>query len=546
MSTATPTIFPDVISQMKSQATHGHDHKGCGGKCSAEKEMEENLRKMSDIFQVTKSGLLIPVQDIVEKEGVEVLSQFDKEGHSPIHWAALGGHTHVLRYFIDKKAPMDIHANNQLGAQPIHWACVNGHVAVLEILLQAGVSIDSVDNKGCTPLIIAAQYGRTMLAAFLMGKGARLQLTDKEGDNALQWAAFKGHCELTRLLIYSGLNPQQKDTFGQTPLHLACLSGDLLTVQLLCEQDGVEMTLEDHNGNTPLKLAKGRNHKAITAYLEEGISGKKRYLGKINFKTILFGPPGKTKSTFHFMLFMMCCYGYPCYLFKILPHTMFELESLHVIFLLNAVFLWYCLLKVHNLDPGFLPKNTDSYDQALKKVAIFDEWKQGENPLSRLCHTCRLVRPLRAKHCRITNRCVKHFDHYCPYIYNCVGYRNRHYFLLFLIGILITELLGLYMIYYCYYYKFGFDFILMLGGFIMFLFTIIAMFLTGFTAYQASVNLTTNERLNQERYDYLKDCNGRFMNPFDQGIIDNLREFFHMKSPLTILGNKRSDQGSIV
>ncbi|XP_039254281.2 uncharacterized protein LOC120331274 [Styela clava] len=546
MSTATPTIFPDVISQMKSQATHGHDHKGCGGECSAEKEMEENLRKMSDIFQVTKSGLLIPVQDIVEKEGVEVLSQFDKEGHSPIHWAALGGHTHVLRYFIDKKAPMDIHANNQLGAQPIHWACVNGHVAVLEILLQAGVSIDSVDNKGCTPLIIAAQYGRTMLAAFLMGKGARLQLTDKEGDNALQWAAFKGHCELTRLLIYSGLNPQQKDTFGQTPLHLACLSGDLLTVQLLCEQDGVEMTLEDHNGNTPLKLAKGRNHKAITAYLEEGISGKKRYLGKINFKTILFGPPGKTKSTFHFMLFMMCCYGYPCYLFKILPHTMFELESLHVVFLLNAVFLWYCLLKVHNLDPGFLPKNTDSYDQALKKVAIFDEWKQGENPLSRLCHTCRLVRPLRAKHCRITNRCVKHFDHYCPYIYNCVGYRNRHYFLLFLIGILITELLGLYMIYYCYYYKFGFDFILMLGCFIMFLFTIIAMFLTGFTSYQASVNLTTNERLNQERYDYLKDCNGRFMNPFDQGIVDNLREFFHMKSPLTILGNKRSDQGSIV
>lgn len=58
--------------------------------------------------------------------------------------------------------------------------------------VQAGVSIDSVDNKGCTPLIIAAQYGRTMLAGFLMGKGSRLQITDKEGDNALHWAAFKG------------------------------------------------------------------------------------------------------------------------------------------------------------------------------------------------------------------------------------------------------------------------------------------------------------------------------------------------------------------
>ena len=32
--------------------------------------------------------------------------------------------------------------------------------AVVDILLQQGVSIDSVDSKGCTPLIVAAQYGK--------------------------------------------------------------------------------------------------------------------------------------------------------------------------------------------------------------------------------------------------------------------------------------------------------------------------------------------------------------------------------------------------
>ena len=58
--------------------------------------------------------------------------------------------------------------------------------------MQSGVSLDVVDLKGCTPLIVACQYGQTMLAVYLMAKGTQLQLSDKDGDNALHWASFKG------------------------------------------------------------------------------------------------------------------------------------------------------------------------------------------------------------------------------------------------------------------------------------------------------------------------------------------------------------------
>ena len=72
-------------------------------------------------------------------------------------------------------------------------------------------------------------------------------------------------------------------------------------------------------------------------------------------------------------------------------------------------------LWIEKLDP-YVP---------VVQVAHFDEWKQGNNPLKQLCHTCRTIKPLRAKHCRFCNRCVKEFDHHCPYIHNCVGYYNR-------------------------------------------------------------------------------------------------------------------------
>ncbi len=46
--------------------------------------------------------------------------------------------------------------------------------------------------------------------------------------------------------------------------------------------------------------------------------------------------------------------------------------------------------------------------------------------------TCRIVRPLRAKHCAATDRCIEQFDHFCPWVGNAIGRRNRALFLLFL------------------------------------------------------------------------------------------------------------------
>ena len=51
---------------------------------------------------------------------------------------------------------------------------------------------------------------------------------------------------------------------------------------------------------------------------------------------------------------------------------------------------------------------------------------------AQLCVTCRIVRPLRAKHCAASDRCIEQFDHFCPWVGNAIGRRNRALFLLFL------------------------------------------------------------------------------------------------------------------
>ena len=50
-----------------------------------------------------------------------------------------------------------------------------------------------------------------------------------------------------------------------------------------------------------------------------------------------------------------------------------------------------------------------------------------------LCVSCKIVRPLGAKHCGVLNKCVSRFDHYCPWVGNAIGKGNIRDFVVFLL-----------------------------------------------------------------------------------------------------------------
>jgi len=102
--------------------------------------------------------------------------------------------------------------------------------------------------------------------------------------------------------------------------------------------------------------------------------------------------------------------------------------------LITLVGLWLLLNLLWNywrtmwIGPGYAPTKLDQ--ETIELLADDPECREGE--LHRFCRTCNIVKPMRAHHCSICKRCVLKMDHHCPWVNNCVGWKNHKHFLLFL------------------------------------------------------------------------------------------------------------------
>jgi ankyrin repeat protein len=166
-------------------------------------------------------------------------------------------------------------------------AAIRGDTAQVKSFLEKGVSPNTKDADGRTPLTEAAYRGATQIVKRLIDHGADLFAKKNDGETPLSLAANKpeilelitrdlelpalagkGDVKGVKERLDKGAYVNVRDPEGRTPLTEAAWSGQVEVVKLLLER-GANPNARKNDGVSPLSIATGRGYKEIVEMLKK-------------------------------------------------------------------------------------------------------------------------------------------------------------------------------------------------------------------------------------------------------------------------------------
>ena len=93
-----------------------------------------------------------------------------------------------------------VNMRDRQGLSPLHWAAQGAHVDFCLELLRCHASINACDQEGRTPLFLAAEQGHRHVVEVLLVRGANRLLAARDGTSPLTRATSLGHSEIVALL----------------------------------------------------------------------------------------------------------------------------------------------------------------------------------------------------------------------------------------------------------------------------------------------------------------------------------------------------------
>jgi len=129
----------------------------------------------------------------------------DHQGRGCCHFAAEQGHVGVLHYFVTECGTASLSQVDKFGATPAHYAARHGRLNVLSYLSAQQVNLFAEDFKMRTPLVWAVLGGKTKrhveCVQFFRENGADFLYQDPTGKNLAQIAKAK-HSDKCNLFVY--------------------------------------------------------------------------------------------------------------------------------------------------------------------------------------------------------------------------------------------------------------------------------------------------------------------------------------------------------
>ncbi|XP_074644688.1 uncharacterized protein LOC141901380 [Tubulanus polymorphus] len=194
------------------------------------------------------------------------VSALDNMFRTPLHWAAVLGHTSVVAMLLARGA--DYASSDSNGATALHYAAQNNYAETAEIFLKSDKIVDEPDVDGRTAFMWACSKGADKVLTVWMKYTEKVDIknVDKNGASALHAAALSGHASTVKLLLDNGAQIDSTDLLKHTPLFRACEMGHTDVVQTLMDHSA-RVDLVDNDGRSPLHWAALGGHAYICQML---------------------------------------------------------------------------------------------------------------------------------------------------------------------------------------------------------------------------------------------------------------------------------------
>ena len=194
-------------------------------------------------------------EDAVRTRNVSL--RFD-DNQTPLHLAAVQGHSGIVKYLIDNGA--SISAQDNTGATPLHEAVRYGQTDIVKILLNNGAKVNARDSLGKTPLLlIVPKRQQIAIYSILLARHADANAKDLYGDTPLHIATMgESDVHILEKLVAAGADINERNKVGVTPLSLA-VEHNLKNHIIFYAKLGADINAEDKQHDTPLTRALTQN-----------------------------------------------------------------------------------------------------------------------------------------------------------------------------------------------------------------------------------------------------------------------------------------------